>query len=137
MKTTILIHLLMALAITLGLADLGAAKEVRALLAKIGGNRLIFVGDRGEKMTVRVPDPLAIQDLKVGEKVLVIQESDSVKVFKGGGSMIKEGGVLKAAAIQEEFLTQGQLPAARVLKKLKSQWKTSISWSRWLRSFWA
>ena len=47
--------------------------------------RLAFVDDVGKQMIVPVPDPQTIKDLKVGERVLVTQFANSVKVTREGG----------------------------------------------------
>ena len=86
MKTKRMVMLLVVAVFTLGIMGLGfAAQEVKGTVAKIEGDRLTLVDDAGKQMTVKVPDPKAIQDLQVGDRVVVTQVGNSVKVTKEGG----------------------------------------------------
>jgi outer membrane lipoprotein SlyB len=86
MKTKRMIMLLMVAVLTLGVMGLAlAAQEVKGTVANIEGDRLTLVDDAGKQITVKVPDPQTIAGLKVGDRVLVTQVGNSVKVTKEGG----------------------------------------------------
>lgn len=85
MKTKRLMILLMVAVFTLGITGLALAADIKGTVSKIEGDRLILVDDTGKQMTVKVPDPQAIQGLKVGDKVVVTQVGNSIKVTKEGG----------------------------------------------------
>lgn len=87
MKSKRLIMLLMVAAFTLGVMGLGfaaQAQEVKGTVAKIAGSQLTIQDDQGKEMTVKVSDPQTIQDLQVGDRVVVTQVGKSVKVTKEG-----------------------------------------------------
>jgi outer membrane lipoprotein SlyB len=86
MKTKRMIMLLMVAVLTLGVMGLAlAAQEVKGTVANIEGDWLTLVDDAGKQITVKVPDPQTIEGLKVGDRVLVTQVGNSVKVTKEGG----------------------------------------------------
>jgi len=86
MKTKRLITLLMAAVFALGLVSLAfSAQEVKGTVVKIEGNQLTIKDDMGKELTVEVPDPKAIENLKIGDRVVVTQAGKSVKVTKEGG----------------------------------------------------
>jgi outer membrane lipoprotein SlyB len=86
MKTKRLIMLLMAAVFALGLVSPSfSAQETKGTVAKIEGNQLTIQDDMGKEVTIKVADPKTIRDLKVGDKVVVTQVGNSVKVTKEGG----------------------------------------------------
>ncbi len=85
MKTKRMMMLLMVAVFTLGVMGLALAADVKGTVAKIEGNQLTIQDDMGKQMTFQVPDPKAIQDLKVGDRVVVAQVGNTVKVTKEGG----------------------------------------------------
>ncbi len=86
MKTKRLIMLLVVAVFTFGIMGLAfAAQELKGTIAKIEGERLTIVDDAGKQMTVTVPDPKELQGLKVGDRVVVSQVGNKVKITKEGG----------------------------------------------------
>ncbi len=85
MKTKRMMMLLMVAVFTLGVMGLALAADVKGTVAKIEGDRLTLADDAGKQMTLKAPDPQTIQDLKVGDKVLVTQVGNGIKVTKEGG----------------------------------------------------
>lgn len=85
MKTKRLMILLMVAVFTLGVTGFALAADIKGTVAKIEGDMLTLTDDVGKQVTITVPDPQAIKDLKVGDKVVVTQVGKNVKVTKVGG----------------------------------------------------
>ncbi len=67
-----LIVLVMVAAFTLGVAGMGfSAQEIKGTVAKIEGNRVTILDERGKQATISINDPATLQGLNVGDRVSV------------------------------------------------------------------
>ncbi len=86
MKTKKLILLMMAAVFTLGVTELTfGAQEIKGTVAKILGNKLTLVDEMGKQINIAFTGPKALLELKVGDRVLITQVGNTVKVTKEHG----------------------------------------------------
>jgi hypothetical protein len=70
-----LLILLAVMAFTLGLASTGPAagmgKELKGSVARIEGSQVTILDDMGDENNIEVKDPIALRDLKAGDRISV------------------------------------------------------------------